>query len=67
MEFIFYLLVTATFSAEREVPAEAGIAEARLERGRAGAKAQSHRYGAADQVFLFVIFCTYYSFVPVCI
>ena len=38
------LLVTTIFfpPAEREVPAEASVAEARFERGRAGAKAESH-------------------------
>lgn len=39
MKFILYLLVTGTFSAEREVPAEASLAEKRFERGRAGTKA----------------------------
>ena len=39
LKFILYLLVTGTFSAEREVPAEASLAEKRFERGRAGTKA----------------------------
>ena len=43
------------FPAKREVPAATGIAEARLERGGVGSKAQSHGYGAADQVFPIVI------------